>query len=234
MTNVLPSDEGFLGIIIKTDRMNALTHSKNKMTAFAGVSLPQIATRAAALGLSGAEELSGIPGSIGGSICGNAGAFGREIADLISSVTVYDPVLDSVYSLGKEELGFSFRDSVFSKRPLIIISADLIFTDADPTVVAGRISEIRAIRQNTQPIGELSLGSTFKRPSGDFSASYMIDQCGLKGRSLGGAAVSLKHAGFIINKNNSTADDYLSLAKEVEDIVYQKFGVRLEKEIKVL
>ena len=198
------------------------------------VRLSYVAMTTAEFGLSGAEELSGIPGSVGGAIYGNAGAFGREISDIITSVSIYDPVSESICCLSMSELDFSYRSSVFSKRPWIIISATLTLSEADTNSVNARIKEFVKIRRERQPIGEMSLGSTFKRPSADVAASLLIDQCGLKGYTVGGASVSRKHAGFIVNTNNATSSDYLSVAKHVANSVNEKFGVALEMEIGLL
>ena len=234
MSNVLPSDDGFKGVVVKTDRMRSITKDKNVISVSAGTSLYYVAMTTAELGLSGAEELSGIPGSVGGAIYNNAGAFGREISDIITCVSIYDPVSDSVYSLSTAELHFAYRTSVFSTRPWVIISATLALSDADSNSINARIKEFVRIRRQTQPLGEMSLGSTFKRPSPSLAASLLIDKCGLKGYTVGGASVSNKHAGFIVNNKNATASDYLSVAEHVVDNVKEKFGVVLEKEIELL
>ncbi len=234
MSNVLPGDEDYDGVIIKTDRMRGLYIDLDATHVFSGIATRVLACELCRKGLSGFEELSGIPGSIGGAIYGNAGAFGREIADLISEVTFYSPTDDSVYTATARELAFAYRDSAFKHGLGYIISARLALTHSDIDSVTWRMEYVKSLRQRSQPVGELSLGSTFKRPQGDLPAAMMIDECGLKGYGIGGAEISRKHAGFIINKGGATADDYLKLAEHASEKVYQKFGVHLECEVELL
>lgn len=234
MSNILPNDDGYNGVIIKTDKLRKLFITDNIAYVSAGITNAVLATELSRKGLSGYEELSGIPGSIGGSVYGNAGAFGREILDVISEVTFYSLNDDSIYIASAGELDFAYRTSAFKHGLGYIISAKIILSHADVDSVYKRMNEVRLLRLESQPVGELSLGSTFKRASADFSAAKMIDECGLKGYSIGGAQISKKHAGFIVNKGYATSSDYISLAEHVEKCVYQKTGVRLEREIEIL
>lgn len=234
MSNILPSDDAYIGVIIKTDRIRKFYVENGVLYTQAGITTAILAGELCRLGLSGFEELSGIPGSIGGAIYGNAGAFGREISDVISSVTFYSPRDDSVYKASLDELAFSYRDSVFKHETGYIIAAEFNLLHSDSDSVSLRMREVKSKREKTQPIGELSLGSTFKRPSGNIPAAKMIDQCGLKGYRIGFAEISRKHAGFIVNRGNATAEEYIELANYVSECVYKKFGVRLLKEVQLL
>ena len=234
LSNLLADDLGFSGVIIKTDKLCHIYSHCNSLFTYAGVSLPAASKLLCKLGLSGFEELSGIPGSVGGAILGNAGAFGREIADSIVEATFYSPYDDCVYTASREELDFSYRHSAFKGGLGYVISARFNLAISSSDSVSARMREVRSIRLATQPTTELSLGSTFKRPSSDIPAAKMIDECGLKGYRVGGAEVSRKHAGFIINTGGATARDYIMLADSVSKRVYNKFGVNLEREVELL
>jgi len=234
MSNVLPSDDEYEGVIIKTDRLRKLLVIDNIAYVSAGITNASLGGELCHKGLSGFEELSGIPGSIGGAIYGNAGAFGREIADLISEVTFYSPADDLLYVATADELNFVYRSSAFAQGLGYIISAKILLSYADIDAVSKCMGDLKVLRQKSQPFDELSLGSTFKRPRPDLSAAKLIDQCGLKGYGIGSAQISKKHAGFIINIGDATADDYLRVAEYAGSCVYQKFGVRLEREVVLL
>lgn len=234
MSNVLPPDGFFDGVIVKTDRLDKHSIDDGAIFTSCGASVARLANFACANGLCGLEELSGIPGSIGASIIGNAGAFGREISDLVVSVSVYDHKSRAVISLDRDKLEFSYRDSILKRRDLAVLSAKLRLTRSDRLSIKSRMNEIRYKRLSTQPIGSPSLGSVFKRPSRDTSAALLIDRCGLKGKRIGGAVISEKHCGFILNDNNASAKDYLELCDLAADAVYGRFGISLEKEIEIM
>lgn len=234
MSNVLPPDDEYTDVLIKTDKMSSLNVNSNKIYASAGVCLPYIAAKSVGLELSGIEELSGIPGSIGGAICGNAGAFGREISEIVSFVRCYDVYSGEVFSLPPEKCCFAYRDSIFKNESLVILGVELSLTSSTMTEVRKRIYSFREKRMASQPVHSGSLGSTFKRTSDGVSAAYYIDRCGLKGYSIGDAQVSLKHAGFIVNTGSATARDYLLLMNHISDAVKEQFKVELEPEIKIL
>ncbi len=234
MSNVLPPDEKYGGTLIRTDRINTHSLDGNILEVGAGASMPTIAKILCDRGLSGFEGLSGIPGSIGGAVVGNAGAFGREISDLVIDLKIYDLEVKKIICLSADQCGFSYRDSDFKRRPWIILSVRLNLSRSDTFAVASEMNRIRQIRKNTQPTDKLSLGSTFKRPSESISAARLIDQCGLKSFSVGGAKVSEKHAGFIINNGGATAADYIQLSDLAAKCVYEKYNIKLYREIEIM
>ena len=234
MSNLLPPDEGYSGVVIRTDHFNELKIKNNCLSVFCGASLPHIAARLCELGLSGFEELSGIPGSIGGAIIGNAGAFGKEISDVLIDTRLYDVKDKQFIRLDSTECRFDYRSSNFGVDKFIILSADFKFCLSDSAQVKAKMREVADRRRGSQPIGYPSLGSTFKRPEKNTPAARLIDECGLKGHTVGGAQISEKHAGFIINIGGATSADYLRLANYAAQKVYECFGVRLEKEVEIL
>ena len=234
MSNVLPPDEGYNGVIIRTDRIKNISVYGERVIVGSGVSMPTLSRELCKCGLSGFEGLSGIPGSIGGAIVGNAGAFGREISDIIQSVTVFDPDRCETISMSCEECGFSYRDSVFKESSLIVLSAELKLIGSDSRIIFEEMKRISDCRRKSQPTDLPSLGSTFKRPSPDISAARLIDECGLKGHSIGGATVSEKHAGFIVNSGGATAKDYIELSELIKKCVFEKYQINLEREIEIL
>ena len=234
MSNSLPPDNDYDGVIVRSDKMLNYRLKGTSLYAEAGASLPFLAKICADFGFSGLEELSGIPGSLGGAIRDNAGAFGREMSDLISCVTVYNLRKSSVEHLKVEKLCFDYRSSSLMNDELIILSAKLSLARSDRFTVNRLIEDYREKRMATQPVGQASLGSTFKRPMKDVHAAKLIDECGLKGHKIGGAKISEKHAGFIVNIGGATAVDYLSLVEFAQKQVYKKFGIMLEKEIEVI
>ncbi len=234
MSNVLPPDEKYNGVIVKTDRITSCGISGRILECSLGAGIPFVANLLCKAGLSGFEGLCGIPGSIGGGIACNAGAFGREISDLLLDAKVYDIEDECVVELANDDLDFAYRSSVLKNRPWLLLSARFKLSESNTLSVKRRMSAIREKRRVTQPTDMLSLGSTFKRPPGGYSAAFLIDQCGLKGYSVGGASVSEKHAGFIINRGNSTAKDYIALVEHIKKRVSEAFGVRLQREVEIL
>lgn len=234
MSNLLPPDEKYEGILIRTDRINNLLVNNNFLDAFLGASMHKTAKILCDAGLSGFEGLSGIPGSIGGGTLGNAGAFGREISDLVQYVRAYDIESDEIIRLSSSQCDFSYRNSVFKRCKIIILSVGLVLSYSDTVKVAAEMKRIGDIRRNTQPVDKPSLGSTFKRPTPDISAAKLIDSCDLKGHKVGGAKVSEKHAGFIINAGGATADDYLRLCDDVAMRVKESYGILLHREVEIM
>jgi UDP-N-acetylmuramate dehydrogenase len=233
-SNVLFSDDGYEGLVISTDRLRSLSFEDESVICCAGVSLPSLSKKAAELGLSGLEFACGIPGYLGGAVCMNAGAHGSEMSDIVLSTRAYDSVRDVVFDIPLKGNLFSYRHSVYSNSPsLICISAELRLKRDSVDAIKARMKEYTEKRRRTQPIEMASAGSFFKRPEGHFAAK-LIDDCGLKGLSLGGAQVSLKHAGFIVNTGNATSSDVLKLAEKVKATVMDKFGVCLESEVKYI
>jgi UDP-N-acetylmuramate dehydrogenase len=233
-SNVIVRDGGFKGVIISTT--NSLLgiefgHDTSTLRAGAGETLSGVAKAAAKAGYSGFEEISGIPGTVGGAVFMNAGAYDREIAGLVAKVHAYDLVYGNYITLTNSECLFGYRTSLF-KTPeprYIILDVEFSLTPAEPEAVLTRMAEFTRQRNEKQPLNLPSAGSFFKRPPGDYAAR-LIEEAGLKGRSVGGAQVSPKHAGFIVNTGDATAADILLLAAEVQACVRERFDVALEIE----
>jgi UDP-N-acetylmuramate dehydrogenase len=200
----------------------------------AGYLMPKLAAEAAKAGLAGLEFAAGVPGSVGGSVFGNAGAFGGEVKDQLRSAEVMDEH-GQRHSLRADECGFAYRDSIFKAQRLrwVIVSATFAARKEPAAQVRARLLEVQKHRRETQPIEQRSLGSTFKNPPGD-SAGRLIDAAGLKGMRIGGAQISPKHANFIVNLGGATADDVLALMAEMRERVFERFGIELEPEVRVI
>ena len=231
-SNMLVADSGIRGVVIATDRLRTLTVEGSRVTASCGWSLINVSKACAELGLSGLEFASGIPGSIGGAAYMNAGAYDGEMKDVITSVTVLDENGD-IREIPASEMRFSYRHSRLKDEPLICLAVTMQLAFADKREILAKISDLTERRTSRQPLELASAGSTFKRPAGNY-ASALVDQCGLKGLSVGGAEVSRKHAGFIINRGGATAADVRQLIAEVQRIVREKTGYTLECEIKYI
>ena len=234
MSNVLFLDGYYDGIVIRTDRLNAFSINQNMVTASCGTALPYLCNILCKAGLSGFEGLSGIPGSIGGAILGNAGAFGYEIGERVLSVECYDIEKGEIITLLADNIRFSYRHSSFKNNGLVILSARFLFSQSDEFAVRNEMERCRKSRFLSQPIDKPSLGSTFKGSKEGIPASKLIDDCGLKGYSVGGAQISTKHAGFIINRGDATTKDYVDLSDYAADRVYEKYKIRLEREIEII
>ena len=232
-TNLLIPDEGLDRLVIDT---SAAMHGmalgeEGRITADAGVSLVRLAEFACRNGLTGLEFAHGIPGTLGGAVCMNAGAYGGEMAQVIESVTAL--FSDGVKTLALEELDLSYRHSVFSDRPeAVVLGATVKLQPGEEADIRAKMQELMGRRKSTQPLEYPSAGSTFKRPVGYF-AGTLIDQCGLKGLTVGGAQVSEKHAGFVINTGGATFADVTELMRQVQQRVFDATGVRLEPEVRI-
>ena len=229
-SNILFADGTLESILIDASGVDFISFSQNEVTVGGGASIPLLSSLACSNGLSGFEELSGIPGSVGGAIVGNAGAFGREICDILHSVLVYDIITRGIREFQSFECDFSYRRSLFGNDNYVILSAKFKLYECSSEEIRNRILAYREKRMKSQPT-EPSLGSTFKRPSRGY-AGEMIEKCGLSGFTVGSAKISEKHAGFIVNIGGATATDYLGLMKLASDKVYEKFSVKLQPEIK--
>ena len=231
-SNLVVKDGGIRGLVIVLgEGMAAVARVENIITAWAGASLARVSAYAQASGLSGLEFASGIPGTLGGGCAMNAGAYGGQLSDVLIDAEV---LLDGeIHTLTREELQMGYRTSLPLREGGIVLSARFALTPDDPEAIAGRMRDLNARRRDKQPLNYPSAGSTFKRPEGYF-AGALIEQAGLKGRSVGGAQVSEKHAGFIVNTGGATASDILTLIAVVQDEVQARFGVRLETEVRVL
>ena len=232
-TNVLSPDEGIAGVVIcLKDCMDGMEQlDATHIRVMAGVTMTRMAVFAANLGLSGMEFAHGIPGTVGGGVYMNAGAYGGEIKDIVESVEVMD-FDGNVRVLCGEEMGFSYRHSVLEETDAIVLSAVFALQPADRDTVRAKMKELQAKRSASQPLDLPSAGSAFKRPAGGYAAA-LIDQAGLKGYRVGDAAISTKHAGFAVNLGNATAEDVKQLLQQVSDQVYAHSGIRLEPEVRI-
>ena len=232
-TNVLAPDEGMDTLVIcLKDCMGGMEQTGgNTIRVAAGVTMTRAAMFAANLGLSGLEFAHGIPGTVGGGVYMNAGAYGGEIKDVCVSVDVMD-ANGVITRRTAEEMKFSYRHSVLEDEGGIVLAAEFALTPASCEDVKAKMKELQAKRSAAQPLDLPSAGSAFKRPVGGFAAA-LIDQAGLKGYTVGGAAISTKHAGFAVNVGGATAADVQNLLRQVSDIVYEKSGIRLEPEVRI-
>ena len=232
-TNVLAPDAGMRGLVICLkdclDGMEQL--SDTHIRVMAGVTMSRAAVFAANLGLSGLEFAHGIPGSIGGGIYMNAGAYGGELCQICDSVEVMDRN-GRIRHLSNQEMKFSYRHSILEETGDIVISAIFVLTKGNPEDIKARMKELIGKRSSSQPLDLPSAGSAFKRPIGGYAAA-LIDQAGLKGYQVGGAAISAKHAGFAVNMGGATAEDVKQLLQQVSDKVYENSGIRIEPEIRI-
>ena len=233
-TNLLISDAGLDRLVIETSAMNRMeVGTKGRITADAGVSLARLADFACKQGLTGLEFAHGIPGTLGGAVCMNAGAYDGEMKQVIETVTVLFPQ-EGIRTLSCEEMDFAYRHSLLSDHPdAVVLHATVKLTAGDPVSIREKMQLLMQRRKTSQPLEWPSAGSTFKRPVGYF-AGTLIDQCGLKGFTVGGAQVSEKHAGFVINKGGATCADVEKLIRQVQARVLQEKGVRLEPEVKII
>lgn len=232
-TNVLAPDEGVRGLVIcLKDCMNGMEALEgNRIRVMSGVTMSRAAVYASKLGLSGMEFAHGIPGTVGGGVYMNAGAYGGEIGQICESVTVMNR-LGKMRTLSREEMGFSYRHSVLEKTGEIVISAVLQLTQDTPESVMKRMKELLSKRSASQPLDLPSAGSAFKRPASGYAAA-LIDGAGLKGFQVGGAAISVKHAGFAVNLGGATAEEVKELLRQVSDRVFETSGIRLEPEVRI-
>lgn len=232
-SNLLVSDKGYRGVIIQIGkRFGQIEVKENQITAQAGALLSAVANRALEAGLAGFEFAAGIPGSLGGACVMNAGAYGGEMKDVLLSVTVLTPE-GEVLTIPREELELGYRTSIIEKKHYLVLEAVIELQKGDPEEIKAVMDDLRQRRIDKQPLEYPSAGSTFKRPEGYF-AGKLIQDAGLKGFQVGGAQVSEKHAGFVINKNHATASDIYELMRQVSEKVEEESGVRLEPEVKRL
>lgn len=229
-SNLLVSDQGFHGIVLKTKgNFEKISTNGNKITAQAGALLSQIAKEACEQGLTGMEFAAGIPGTAGGAVIMNAGAYGGEMAQVVEQVRLIGQS-GEVFTMTNAALEFGYRKSAIKNLPFIVTEVTFALQKGDPEQIKAKMNELAAARREKQPLQYPSAGSTFKRPEGYFAGKLIMD-AGFRGYSLGGAQVSEKHCGFIINKGNATAQDISDLIQEVSEGVYEKFRVRLEPEV---
>ncbi len=234
-SNLLVLDEGIKGIVIKLELKEIEIQQEDKerikITVGSGVPLGLLAQKLLKEEISGFEELSGIPGTIGGAIIMNAGAHGKEMKDIVTEVTVMD-YNGKIQKFTNEQSKFEYRHSRFSNSEYIILQSKLLLQRGSSDQIKEKMDEYAKYRKEKQPIEYPSAGSTFKRGE-DFITAKLIDEAGLKGYSIGGAQISKKHAGFIINTGNATAKDVLDLVKYTQDKILEKFGKKIELEVKI-
>jgi len=232
-TNTLFAGDELPGLTIKLST-SGIAVDRDAVSVSAGTLMPKLAAEMARAGRAGLEFAAGVPGTVGGSVFGNAGAFGGEVKDRLLRAEVVDPE-GTRQVMTAAECAFAYRDSAFkrSRDRWVISSATFATTGEPPAAVRARLLEVQKHRRATQPVEQRSLGSTFKNPPGD-SAGRLIDACGLKGLRIGGAQVSPKHANFIVNLGGASANDVLALMAEMRDRVQERFGIELEPEIRVI
>ena len=231
-SNLLAADEGYDGLVIRTPEESPVWNDDHTVTVAAGYSLSRLSAVAGQRGLTGLTFAQGIPGTVGGAVVMNAGAYGGQIADTLISGQCITP--EGLRTLSAEQHALAYRTSVYARHPQWIAArATFRLTPGDSRQIAAEMADYASRRREKQPLEYPSAGSTFKRPEGHF-AGKLIEDCGLKGFSVGGAQVSEKHAGFVINRGGATCADVLALMQAVSDLVFDRFGIRLEPEVKLL
>ncbi len=232
-SNLLVSDDGYDGVVIELgDGFKQVKATDGKLKAGAGVMLSRAAGAARENGMKGMEFASGIPGTVGGAVVMNAGAYGGEIKDIIVNATVLNRY-GEIITLTKEALDLSYRHSVIPEQGYIVLEAEFSLQGGNKEEIGALMREYNQRRKEKQPLEYPSAGSTFKRPEG-YYAGKLIQDSGLAGYSVGGAQVSKKHCGFVINENHATASDIIRLIKDVQRIVLEKQGVKLQPEVKII
>lgn len=231
-SNLLVKDGGIEGVVIKFCKLNKISISGTELKAFSGALLKDVCKAALSEDLAGIEFSCGIPGSIGGAVCMNAGAYNGEISQVVKEVEAIDNS-GNIFTLNREELEFGYRTSIVMKKNYAVLSATLSLQKGIHDKIEFRIKDLTRRREEKQPLEYPSAGSTFKRPEGHFAAK-LIEDAGLKGFAIGGASVSSKHAGFIINHNKASAKDILVVIAHVQKVVKEKFNVDLKTEVRII
>ena len=231
-SNMVVRDGGVRGIVLYMANFNKIEFEGNKMIAEAGANIIDASDKAAKCCLTGLEFACGIPGSIGGAMAMNAGAYGGEIKDVIYQATVMNDK-GKIFVLSKDELELGYRKSIITTKGYYVLSAEFLLTPGEQCEIDTEVADLTHQRETKQPLEYPSAGSVFKRPPGNF-AGKLIQESGLQGKGFGGAEVSTKHAGFIVNKENATASDYIQTIEMVKAEVKKKFGIDLEMEVKIV
>lgn len=232
-SNLLVGDKGIRGAVVEIGtRLNGVSVEGTHLVAHAGVSLARAAQEAARAHLSGLEFASGIPGTVGGAVVMNAGAYGGEMKDVVEQVQILCGN-GELKTLGGEEMEFSYRHSIVPKLQGIVVKTVFGLMEADESLIRAKMELLRNQRAQKQPLEYASAGSTFKRPKGYFAGKLIMD-AGLRGFQVGGAQVSEKHCGFVINRGDATAEDILTLIRHVQKTVKEKFGVDMETEVRMI
>ncbi|MCX0278713.1 UDP-N-acetylmuramate dehydrogenase [Bombilactobacillus mellis] len=231
-SNLIIKDGGIRGLVIMLPQFNKIEVKQQQITAEAGAAIIAVTKAASKASLTGLEFAAGIPGSVGGAIFMNAGAYGGEIANVVSSIDEILPDGREVQISGSD-LHFGYRHSVVQENHGIVVAATFNLQAGQQPQIQNKMDELNALRRSKQPLEYPSCGSVFKRPQGHFTGPLII-KAGLQGKSIGGAQVSNKHAGFIINTGNATATDYLQLIQLIQKTVKEKFAVQLETEVRII
>lgn len=233
-SNLLVKDSGYNGIIIKLkENFNNIIVDENRIISQSGATLKEVFDVSLNNSLSGFEFASGIPGTIGGAVYMNAGAYGGEMKEVVEYIEVIDPQNLKIFKLENKDLGFGYRKSVIQKNNYIVTKVSILLKDGVYEEIKSIYEDLNEKRNTKQPLNYKSGGSTFKRPEGHFAAK-LIEDSGLKGYKINDAMVSEKHAGFVINLNNATYDDVINVVNHVKKVVFEKYGVNLEMEVKIL
>lgn len=234
-SNLLFADEGYRGAAIFTTKMNKVRREGNLLIADAGASLTGLAVHALRAGLTGLEFAYGIPGSVGGAVFMNAGAYDGEIASVVTASSYWTPDIPSneIAELVGDAQGFGYRTSAYQGSDKLILSATFALKEGDPVEIKAKMDDLMSRRKSKQPLEYPSAGSTFKRYPGYFTAQ-LIDEAGLKGLTVGGAQVSEKHAGFVINRGGATAKDVLELIERIRSAIYEKNGIHICPEVQII
>lgn len=231
-SNLIIKDGGIKGLVIILTKLNQIAVHEQQITAQAGASLIAVTKAASQAGLSGLEFAAGIPGSVGGAAFMNAGAYGGEVSTVITQIQEILPT-GQLVTIKKPDLNFAYRHSVVQDNHGIVTAVTFTLEPGDAHKIQAKMDELNALRRSKQPLEYPSCGSVFKRPEGYFTGPLII-KAGLQGKIIGGAQVSQKHAGFIINLGTATASDYLALIKLIQATVQEKFGVALETEVRII
>lgn len=230
-SNLLFADEGFRGIIISTENLKSIKIDGSRIVCECGVSLTSLAQKARDAALSGLSFAYGIPGFVGGAVYMNAGAYGGQISDVLVRSTYYDVEKDKIGHICGNEHDFSYRNSVYKKNNnMIILSAEFELQNGDSSVIRAEMEDYMERRRSKQPLEFPSAGSVFKRPEGYF-VGQIVEESGLKGKTIGGAKVSEKHAGFIVNAGGATSKDVMDLVNHIKDVIRSRYSVELVCEI---
>ncbi|NLJ18444.1 UDP-N-acetylmuramate dehydrogenase [Globicatella sulfidifaciens] len=231
-SNLIVRDGGIRGLVIILTAMKKMSINGNEVYAQSGVPLIEVSRKAGASNLTGLEFACGIPGSIGGAVYMNAGAYGGEVADVIESVDILTRE-GEFKTIQCEECEFSYRHSVFQTNEDIVIGVKFVLAQGDGEAIHAKMAELTHLRESKQPLEYPSCGSVFKRPTGYFTGK-LIQEAGLQGYRIGGAEVSKKHAGFIVNIDNATATDYVRLIEYIQEVIWHNNQVRLEPEVRII
>lgn len=232
-SNLLVADEGYRGVVIQVyTNLSEIKVEGKKVTAMAGALLARVASVVADYSLTGFEFAHGIPGTIGGAIVMNAGAYDGEMKHVVESAEVID-AQGNLFTLSKEDLKLGYRSSIFQHEDYVAVSVTLQLAEGDQEAIRAKMKDFAGRRRDKQPLDKPSAGSTFKRPEGYFAGKLIMDS-GLRGCQIGGAQVSEKHCGFIVNSGDATCKDVEDLIAHVQQVVEEKYGVKLETEVKRL